>query len=89
MLITVDRVILEELFKHAASAAHLVGHLDDGVPEAVRGPLGDHVDAIAHNVSELLGDVGLVVPYAPAVELDDGVARSTVPMLAAGARGGR
>ena len=87
MLLTVDRVILEELFKHAASAAHLVGHLDDGVPDAVVGALGDEVDAIAHGLGELLGEARLV-------EGDETVGvhacrgrRGAAPMLVAGEGG--
>lgn len=89
MLLTVDRVILEELFKHAASAAHLVGHLDDGVPDAVVGALADHVDATAHAIGELLGDARLVVGHAAIGDPDDRGSRGAAPMLMAGAGGAR
>jgi hypothetical protein len=51
--LTVDRSTLENLLDHAASAAHIVGHLDGAI---ATGPLGDHVDAIVHELTELLGD---------------------------------
>jgi hypothetical protein len=54
-VITVDVATLEGILHHAAFAAHLVGHLDDGAhPELIR-QLGDHVDTIAHELAELLG----------------------------------
>jgi hypothetical protein len=40
------------LLGHATEAARLVGHLDDPVAE----PLSDHIDAIVHQLTELLGD---------------------------------
>jgi hypothetical protein len=89
MLLTVDRVILEELFKHAASAAHLVGHLDDGVPDAVVGALADDVDAIAHGLGELLGDPRLVVGHAAIVDPADRVSRGAAPLLMAESGGAR
>jgi hypothetical protein len=56
MHITVDRTTLEKLRDHAVFAAQLVGHLDDKAqPEFIR-QLGDHVDAITHELTELLGD---------------------------------
>ena len=52
MRITVDRSTLEKLLHHAAFAAHLIGHLDDGArPELIR-QLGDHVDTIAERFTE-------------------------------------
>lgn len=89
MLLTVDRVILEELFKHAASAAQLVGHLDDGVPDAVVGALADEIDAIAHGLGELLGEARLVVADATIGEHADRGAGGAAPMLVAGAGGVR
>jgi hypothetical protein len=47
------RSTLEKLLNHAESAAHLVGHLDDPI---AAGPLADHVDAIVHELTELLSD---------------------------------
>lgn len=51
--LTLDRTVLIELLEHAASAARIVGHLDDAI---AAGPLGDHVDAVVHGLTELLGD---------------------------------
>ena len=80
MRITVERTTLEKLLHHAAFAAHLVGHLDDKAqPELIR-QLGDHVDTIAHELTELLGDPGaLAAPNAAAP--DDRGARDGAPML--------
>jgi hypothetical protein len=86
MLITVDRVILEALFKHAASAAHLVGP-DDGVPDARLGPPGDHIDVIARNGTRLLDDAHLAVARAPAAAPDDRASQGAAPMLRSGAGG--
>lgn len=52
MKVTIDRAILVALLGHASSAARIVGHLDDA---CAAGPLADHVDAIVHELSELLG----------------------------------
>jgi hypothetical protein len=66
--LTVARSILANLLHHAASAAQLVGHLDDKAqPELIR-QLGDRVDTIAHELTELLGD-------------PDAVAHDGAPML--------
>jgi hypothetical protein len=51
--LSIDVETLRTLLNHAASAAHLVGHLDDDIAS---GPLGDHLDAIVHKLTELLGD---------------------------------
>ena len=67
--LTVDRSVLAKLLHHAASAAHLVGHLDDKAqPELIR-QLGDRVDTIAHELAELLGaPSALAAPDAAAPE---------------------
>jgi len=66
--LTIDRATLEKLLAHAASAARIVGHLDDAV--AV-GPLGNHVDAIVHGLTELLGDPHtLAAPVPSTLVLD-------------------
>src|ERR1043165_3996828 len=80
MRITVERTTLEKLLHHAAFAAHLVGHLDDNAqPELIR-QIGDRVDTIAHELTELLGDPGArAAPDAAAP--DDRGARSGAPML--------
>lgn len=53
MQLSIDSQALGLLLGHAASAARIVGHLDAGVAD---GPLPDHIDAIVHGLSELLGD---------------------------------
>lgn len=53
MTIAIDRSTLEEFLAHAASAAQLVGHLDDDI---AAGPLGEHVDALVHGLTEILGE---------------------------------
>jgi len=63
MMLSVDRDALEELLKHAASAARLAGHGDklaDG--------LADHVDAIAHVLGEILGEPGPIAPLSERVD---------------------
>ena len=52
---TIQRTVLAGLLTHAASAARILGNLDDA---SSTGPLADHVDAIVHGLSELLGDPG-------------------------------
>lgn len=49
--VTLDSAFLAMLFKHATSAAQIVGHSD----AIAAGSLADHVDAIVHDLSELLG----------------------------------
>jgi hypothetical protein len=72
--ILVPETTFENLLDHAASAAQLVGHLDDKAqPDLIR-QLGEHVDTIAHELAELLGD-------------PDAVARAGAPMLTAIAGG--
>jgi hypothetical protein len=51
--LSMDVETLRTLPNHAASAARLVGHLDDPI---AAGPLGNHVDVIVHKLTELLGD---------------------------------
>src|SRR5215216_6010404 len=56
MQLKLDSAILENLFTHAASAARRVGSIDDRVDGTLGvGPLADHIDAIVHELSELLG----------------------------------
>jgi hypothetical protein len=78
--LTVARSVLANLLDHAAFAAHLVGYLDDKAqPELIR-QLGDRVDAIAHELAELLGaSSGLAELDAAAP--DDREARGGVPLL--------
>ena len=53
--ISVDARILSKLLRHAASASRLVGHLDDSDREGLVDQLAGLVDAITHELSELLG----------------------------------
>jgi hypothetical protein len=78
--LTVDRSVLGKLLHHAAFAAHLVGHLDDGAnPELIR-QIGDHVDTIAHELAELLGAPS-ALPKPDAAAPNDREARGGTPML--------
>lgn len=81
--LTIDRATLERLRAHAASAARLVGHLDDAL---ATGPLGAHVDAIAHELGELLGNPHLRAAPVPSVRSTlalDIVTQDGVPELVA------
>ena len=80
MTIATPRSILEKLLHHAAFAAHLVGHLDDNAQPALVRQLGDHIDAIAHELAELLGNPGAL---AAAEAVHDGAQMLT--SLAGGA----
>jgi hypothetical protein len=61
MELTIDRATLEKLLRHATSAARIVGHSD----ALTAGPLVDHVDAIVHELSELLGNPHLIAAPVP------------------------
>lgn len=54
--VVIAEAILEKPLRHAAFAAHLVGHLDDNVRADLDGPLGDRLDSSVHGLTELLGD---------------------------------
>jgi hypothetical protein len=88
MRITLERSVLEKLLHRAAFAAHLVGHLDDNAHRALVDQLGEHVDAVVHCLTEILGD-----PCALAEEgaagLGDRKAYNGTPMLPASAGGAR
>lgn len=85
MQVSIDSEALRILLAHAASAARIVGNLDDDDP-IVASPLADHIDAIHHGLSELLGDPRtLATPDT--VAPDDRVAYEGAPMLASGAGG--
>ena len=78
--LTVDRATVENLRHHAAFAAHLIGHLDDDAHRELIRQIGDRVDTIVHELTELLGDPGaLAAPEAAAP--DDRGARDGAPML--------
>ena len=51
-LLSFDRSALTNVLAHAIAAARIIGHLDD----LAIGQLADHVDAIVHELTELLGD---------------------------------
>ena len=54
--VTVDSAVLHEVLAHASSAARLVSYLDERSDAAlVVGPLSDDIDAIVHELCELLG----------------------------------
>jgi hypothetical protein len=78
--ISIPAHVLEDLLLHASSAAQLVGHLDDSAqPELIR-QLGDRIDTVVHELTELLGaPSALAAPDAAAP--DDREARHGAPML--------
>jgi hypothetical protein len=59
-LLTVERSVLTDVLEHAAAAARLAGHIDAPAVE----PIAEHVDAIVHRLTELLGDPAARVPRA-------------------------
>ena len=59
--LTVDRSILEELLQNATSADRIAGSIDD--PTIY--PLADYLDAIVHELRELLGNPHLIVAPVP------------------------
>lgn len=78
--LTLDRSTVEKLLDHAAMAAHLVGHLDGAAPPELIHQLGDHVDAIAHELAELLGAPSSLAELDAAAP-DDREARGGAPLL--------
>jgi hypothetical protein len=66
--ILIPETVLANLLHHAAFAAHLVGHLDDKAQTELIHQIGEHVDTIAHELTELLGK-------------SDAIARDGAPML--------
>jgi hypothetical protein len=78
--VTIDRAFLEKLLHHAAFAAHLIGHLDDDAHRELTGQIGDHVDTIAHGLTELLGTPSALAEQDAAAP-DDRGARDGAPML--------
>ena len=79
-VIPVDVATLEGILYHAAFAAHLVGHLDDAAHRDLIGQLGDHVDAVVHGLTELLGAPSALAATDAAAP-DDREARGVAPML--------
>lgn len=78
--VVVSRATVERLLQHATFAAHLVGHLDDTAQPALIHQLGDHVDTIAHELAELLGDPHALLGHDGAAP-DDRRVRDGAPML--------
>ena len=50
-----SRLALLDLLAHASSAARFVGHLDDRERPPALEQLSDHIDALVHGLTELLG----------------------------------
>ena len=80
MRITLDRSTLENLLNHAAIAAHLVGHLDDNPPPDLIRRLGEHVDTVVHELTELLGEARTLAERDAAAPADH-IALDGAPML--------
>ena len=85
--VTIGRALLEKLLHHAAFAAHLVGRLDDNANPDLIHQLGDHVDAIAHELTELLGDPSALAEPETAAPADR-EAHDRAPRLTSIAGGG-
>jgi len=52
----IPKLLLVELLAHASSAARIVGHLDKCDDSTTVEQLSNHVDALVHGLSELLGE---------------------------------
>jgi hypothetical protein len=61
----IDRIVLADILHHAAFAAHLVGHLNDNAHADLITEISDHVDAIVHALTELLGNPHALAVAAP------------------------
>jgi hypothetical protein len=81
--ITIERTVLADLLAHAAAAARIVGHLDDSI---ATGPLSDHIDAVVHELSELIG-AARTTAALNAVTTSESVAYDGAPTLTAAADG--
>jgi len=77
MQLNLARSTLEKLLAHAASAARIVGHLDAPAIE----PLADHIDAIVHELSELLGNPHPVPSAVPSYDDDEPTEVRSCPAL--------
>ncbi len=89
MKLTLDRSILENLRHQAASAARLIGHLDDDDRADLISQLGDHVDAVVHGLTEILGAPRALAEHDDVAAPDDRPPRDGAPALACGAGGAR
>jgi hypothetical protein len=85
MRITLEGDILEKILNHAAFAAHLVGHLDAHARRDLVDQLGDHVDAVIHSLTEILGDPRALSGHDSAAGSDDSEPYDGVLMLTASA----
>ncbi len=65
---TVPKIALVDLLAHASSAARIAGHLDDRDGSTALEQLSGHIDALAHGLSELLGDHRLTAELQPTAE---------------------
>lgn len=88
MKLTADRSTLEKILQHAASAAHLVGHLDDDAHADLIDQLGGHVDAVVHGLTEILDDPRALAEHDAAAPRGR-MPHDGAPMLASGAGGAR
>jgi hypothetical protein len=77
--LTLGRSTVEKLLHDAAFAAHLVGHLDDKAHAELVSQISDRVDAIAHELTELLGAPSALAERDAAAP-DDREALDGVPM---------
>ena len=55
-VMAVPKAILKKLLHHAEFAAHRLGHLDDDKHAELISQIGDHIDTIAHRLTEILGE---------------------------------
>jgi hypothetical protein len=79
MQISIDSKVLGLLRAHATSAARIVGNRDASVDDD---PLSDHIDAIVHELNELLGASCTLIARDAVTSADgmayDGTRRRTV-----------
>lgn len=61
----VPKLVLVDLLAHASSAARIVGHFDDREGSFSLEQVSDHVDALVHGLSELLGNHRSTAELAP------------------------
>jgi hypothetical protein len=78
--------VLEIALPPVSSAGRLAGHLDDDLHADLVGHLADHIDAVGHGLTEILGDPhALVAPDAVATD----VTRDGAPKLTSSGGGAR
>jgi hypothetical protein len=69
--VNVPKLVLVDLLASASSAARIVGHLDNCDDSTTLEQLSNHVDALVHGLSELLGEQRLTTKPAPDDEEPD------------------